>query len=217
MTIPVDWARFSLTVLCSPHLQMREQRSRVCAPSSKRVLSVWRSAPRTATASTASSVARPAAALSVLCLMVTPQRPGRDKAGQSSAARGGERTVLGGRAPRTQGPPPPGRLKRWKPDPPVPSLVRPGMDAGGGGGGGGKGVTEVLPREEVPPFLVGLDSLVHDWLPGTHSETLFRDPGAVASLAGDCGQSLGGIRPGTRALGTSCLWSPSLRIFHRLA
>lgn len=86
-----------------------------------------------------------------------------------------------------------------------------------GAGDGDKGVTEVRPRGEVPPFLVGLDSLVHDGLPGTHSETLFRDPGAVASLAGDCVQSLGGIRPGTRALGTFGLWSPSLRTFHRLA
>lgn len=111
MTIPVGWARFSRTVLCSPHPQMREQRNRVCAPSSKRVLSVWRSTPRTASASAASSAARPAAALSVPCLMVTPQRPGRDKAGQSSAARGGELTVREGRAPRTQGPPTPWKVE----------------------------------------------------------------------------------------------------------
>lgn len=86
---------------------------------------------------------------------------------------------------------------------------------------GDKGVTEARPGGgggEVPPFLVGLDSLVHDGLPGTHSETLFRDPGAVAHLAGDCGQSsLGGFRAGTRALETSCLRSPSLRTFHSLA
>lgn len=45
-----------------------------------------------------------------------------------------------------------------------------------------KGVTEARPRRRrSPSFLAGLDSLVHDGVPGMHSETLFRDPGAVAS------------------------------------
>lgn len=66
--------------------------------------------------------------------------------------------------------------KPWKPDPHVPSFVRPGVDAKD------KGVTEARPRRRrSPSFLAGLDSLVHDGLPGMHSETLFRDPGAVAS------------------------------------
>lgn len=66
--------------------------------------------------------------------------------------------------------------KRWKPDPHVPSFVWPGVDAKD------KGVTEARPSgRRSPSFLAGLDSLVHDGLPGMHSETLFRDPGAVAS------------------------------------
>lgn len=61
--------------------------------------------------------------------------------------------------------------KRWKPEPHVPSLVCSGVDARD------KGVTEARPSgRRSPPFLAGLDSLVHDGLPGTHRETLFRDP-----------------------------------------
>lgn len=116
----------------------------------------------------------------------------------------------------------PGTLTPWKVEAVETrsSCALPCSAWGGCGRERGRGTRASLrcgPGGRSPPFLVGLDSLVHDGLPGTHSETLFRDPGAVASLAGDCGQSLGGIRPGTRALGTSCLWSPSLRTFHCLA
>ncbi|XP_063139248.1 WAP four-disulfide core domain protein 2 isoform X1 [Rattus norvegicus] len=53
--------------------------------------------------------------------------------------------------------------KRWKPDPHVPSFVCPGVDAKD------KGVTEARPRRRrSPSFLAGLDSLVHDGLPGMH-------------------------------------------------
>jgi hypothetical protein len=160
-----DWSSpspASHSPLVPIHFQAQKQRNPACVPSSRRIQTARRSASRTATARTPESAARLAAAPCARCPMVTPRRPGGNRAGREGW-RGGSVRAQGRRAPLESGTS--GRSRRMKLDPPVSSLAwargRQRRHSGEAEGGG-------------PPPLAGLDSVVHDGLPGTHSRTLFR-------------------------------------------